>query len=57
MLHTPIAEQIVLIPISRRMGEDFACWPFTRHVTYSVRSGYNLARTAKFFKKDPRRED
>jgi hypothetical protein len=44
-----IAEQIVQIPISRRMEEDFACWPFTRHGTYSVRSGYNLARKAKFF--------
>jgi hypothetical protein len=44
-----IADQILQIPISPRMGKDFASWPFTRHGTYSVRSGYNLACTTNFF--------
>jgi hypothetical protein len=44
-----IAEQILQIPISSHAGADFACWPFTRHGAYIVRSGYNLARHAKFF--------
>jgi hypothetical protein len=42
------AEQILQVPISRFQGEDFVCWPFTRHGTYSVRSAYNFARTTKF---------
>uniref|UniRef100_A0ACD5ZWQ4 Uncharacterized protein n=1 Tax=Avena sativa TaxID=4498 RepID=A0ACD5ZWQ4_AVESA len=43
-----IADQILQIPISRRADSDFACWPLTRHGMYTVKSGYNLARSAKF---------
>jgi hypothetical protein len=42
------AAQILQTPIARRVGVDFVTWPFTRHGSYSVRSSYNLARSAKF---------
>jgi hypothetical protein len=43
-----IAEQILQIPISRHGGEDFVCWPMTRQGLYTVKLGYNMARTTKF---------
>jgi hypothetical protein len=44
-----VAEQVLQIPISRRVGEDFISWPYTKFGDYTVRSGYNLARTEKFY--------
>ena len=44
-----VANQILQIPISRRVSEDFMSWPFTRFGEYSVASAYNLARTEKFY--------
>jgi ribonuclease HI len=44
-----IADQVLQIPISRRGGEDFVSWPFTRFSDYTVSSAYNLARKDKFF--------
>jgi hypothetical protein len=44
------ADAIMQIYISRHADEDFACWPFTRHGTFSVRSAYNLSRSSKFFR-------
>jgi hypothetical protein len=48
LIPPPIAEQILQIPISAHVEEDFVCWPHTRHGVYTVKSGYNLARPAKF---------
>ena len=45
-----VAAKILQVPISRHAGDDFVCWPFTRHGTYTVRSGYNLARSDKFLR-------
>lgn len=42
------ALQILQVPISRHAGDDFVCWPHTRHGTFTVRSAYNLARSNKF---------
>jgi ribonuclease HI len=44
-----VANQILQIPISRRGGEDFVSWPFTKFGVYTVRSAYNMARTESFF--------
>jgi hypothetical protein len=44
-----VAAQILKIPIARHDREDFVCWPFTKHGTYTVKSAYNLARSSKFF--------
>jgi hypothetical protein len=44
-----IADQIMQVPISKHAGQDFVCWPHTRHGTFTVRSAYNLARSKKFF--------
>jgi hypothetical protein len=44
-----VADQILQVPISRRGGEDFISWPFTKFGSYSVRSAYNFARTGQFF--------
>jgi hypothetical protein len=44
-----IADQVLQIPISRRGGEDFVSWPFTRFSDYTISSAYNLARKDKFF--------
>jgi hypothetical protein len=43
-----IAAQIMEVPISRHAGDDFVCWPHTRHGTFSVCWAYNLARSRKF---------
>jgi hypothetical protein len=43
-----VALKILQIPISRHGGEDFISWPHTRFGSYTVRSGYNLARSASF---------
>jgi hypothetical protein len=41
---------INLLPHQNFYGSSLHnCWPFTRHGTYTVRSCYNLVRTAKFF--------
>jgi hypothetical protein len=42
------AQQILQIPISRRIGVDYVSWPHTRHGTFTVRSAYFMARSAKF---------
>jgi hypothetical protein len=42
------AAKILQIQVARHTGEDFVCWPHTRHGIFSVRSAYNLARTRKF---------
>jgi hypothetical protein len=47
--HDELAEVILQILISRRGGEDFISWPHDRFGQYTVRSAYNLARTASFF--------
>ena len=39
--------KILHVPISRHSGDDFISWPHTRFGAYSVRSAYNLARTAQ----------
>lgn len=43
-----VASEILLLPISRHGGNDFAYWPFTRYGEYSVRSAYNMARSTQF---------
>jgi hypothetical protein len=48
------AAQILQVPISRHAGEDFVCWPHTRHGIFSVRLAYNLARSTKFFQNQSR---
>jgi hypothetical protein len=45
-----VAAEIMQVPISRHTVEDFACWPHTKHGTFTVRSAYNLARSKKFFR-------
>jgi hypothetical protein len=40
--------KILQVPISRHGGEDFTSWPHTKNGSYSVRSGYHLARTEAF---------
>jgi hypothetical protein len=45
-----VVAKILQVPISRHAGDDFACWPFTRHGLFSVRSAYNLSRSSKFFR-------
>ena len=42
-----VACEILRIPIYKH-GEDFVRWPFTRFGEYTVRSAYNLARSALF---------
>jgi hypothetical protein len=44
-----VANRVLQIPISKRGGEDFLSWPFTKYGDYTVRSAYHLARTEKFF--------
>jgi hypothetical protein len=44
-----VANQVLQIPINRRVGEDFMSWPHTKFGDYTVRSAYNLARSEKFF--------
>ena len=43
-----VAMKVLQVPISRHGGEDFASWPHTRFGQYTVRSGYNLARSSRF---------
>lgn len=43
-----IAAEILCIPISRHGGVDFASWALTKSGEYSVRSAYNMARSARF---------
>jgi hypothetical protein len=43
-----VAAKIVQIPISRFGDDDFLSWPNTRFGSYTVRSGYNLARSEMF---------
>jgi hypothetical protein len=45
-----VASKIMQVPISRHVGDDFACWPYTRHGLFSVCSAYNLSRSSKFFR-------
>jgi ribonuclease HI len=47
--HEELADTILRIPISRRGGEDFVSWPHDKFGIYTVRSAYNLARTASFY--------
>jgi hypothetical protein len=47
--HEELADKILGVPISRLGGEDFVSWPFDKHGVYSVKSGYNLAKTSAFF--------
>lgn len=42
-----VTTKILRIPINMH-GEDFVRWPFTRLGEYTVRSAYNLARSAHF---------
>jgi hypothetical protein len=42
-------ERILQIPVSRQGGDDFVCWPFTKHGNYTVRSAYFFARWNKYF--------
>jgi hypothetical protein len=39
---------LIVSQISRH-GEDFVCWPHSKHGLYTVRSAYNLARSESFF--------
>ena len=41
-------EKILSIPLSTEGYTDFASWPHTKNVVYTVRSAYNLARTMNF---------
>jgi hypothetical protein len=43
-----LADQILQVPISRHGGDNFVSWPYTRFGCYTVKSGYNLARSLKF---------
>jgi hypothetical protein len=47
--HAELAETILQVPISKRGGEDFASWQFDKRGIYTVKSAYNLAKTAAFF--------
>jgi hypothetical protein len=47
--HEEVAETVLQIPISRYGGDDFVSWMHDKHGQYTVRSAYNLARTATFF--------
>jgi hypothetical protein len=49
-----VAAQVLQVPISTHGGMDFASWPHTRFGCYTVKSGYNLARTCKFSDQLPR---
>jgi hypothetical protein len=44
-----VANQVLQIPVSSQVGEDFASWPFTKFGACIVRSGYHLARIEKFY--------
>jgi hypothetical protein len=41
-------ERVLQIRFSRRGGDDFVCWLFTKHGNYTVRSSYFFARWNKF---------
>jgi hypothetical protein len=43
-----VADAILQIPISQFGRNDFASWPHTKLGIYSVKSAYNLARSASF---------
>jgi hypothetical protein len=43
-----VANRIIQVPISQHGGDDFASWPYTKFACYTVKSGYNLARSIKF---------
>jgi hypothetical protein len=47
--HEEVAETVLQIPISRYGGDDFVSWMHDKHGQYTVRSAYNLVRTATFF--------
>jgi hypothetical protein len=47
----PMVHAITQIPISRLGGDDFVSWPHARLGIYTVRSAYNMARSAAFFSK------
>jgi hypothetical protein len=47
--HEELANIILGIPISRRGSADFVSWPYDKFGIYTVKSAYNLARTASFF--------
>nr|XP_051200174.1 uncharacterized protein LOC127313744 [Lolium perenne] len=49
MFQEEIAEKILKIPISSEGCKDFASWPHSKNGTYTVKSGYNLARTQLFW--------
>jgi hypothetical protein len=44
-----VAQKILQLPVSKRVGEDFVSWPFTKFGDYTVRSAYHLARHDKFY--------
>jgi hypothetical protein len=44
-----VAAKILQVPISHHGGDDFASWPHTHFGYYTVRSGYNMARSDKFW--------
>lgn len=43
-----IANEILMLPVGQHGEEDYVRWPHTRFGEYSVRSAYNLARSARF---------
>jgi hypothetical protein len=44
-----VANHILQIPISKRVGADFISWPYTKFNVYTVHSAYHIARAKKFF--------
>jgi hypothetical protein len=44
-----VANQVLQILVSSRVGDNFVSWPFTKFGVYTVRSSYHLARSEKFF--------
>jgi ribonuclease HI len=49
MFPEDLAAKILKIPISSEGCSDFASWPHTKGGIYTVRSGYNLARSLSFW--------
>jgi hypothetical protein len=47
---SPIPANALVHCLIGHVGDDFACWPYTRHGLFSVCSVYNLSRSSKFFR-------
>jgi hypothetical protein len=47
--HEELADTILKVPISRHGGDDFVSWMHDKHGQYTIRSAYNMARSAPFF--------